>query len=247
MRVLVAFESSGSTRDAFRRRGYNAWSCDLLPGRGEFPEYHLQCDYREALRQHWDMMIAHPTCTYMCGSGWHWNQVNHGRHMLSLYWFEVVRELLEADIEHIAVENPMGLISTYVRDFTQAIHPHQFGHDASKKTGLWLKKLPLLEPTEHYPPRWVCPCGTTYRKEFMVQEVCPDCGSTAALPRWGNQTDSGQNALPPGDDRWQQRSETYAGWSEAFASQWGPYVESILESQACIDVLAEINLGEGTP
>jgi hypothetical protein len=113
---------------------------------------------------------------------------------------EFVRLLLEAPIHRIALENPIGCISTRIRPFDQAIHPYQFGHDASKKTCLWLKNLPPLRPTQFVEPRMV-----------------------NGKPRWANQTDSGQNRLPPSADRWALRSETYKGIALAMAEQWGTY------------------------
>lgn len=207
-RVLIAFESSGETRDAFRRAGFDAWSLDLLPGRGEFPEYHLQRDafeYLEAHAHEWDFMLAHPTCTYMCSSGLHWNHKRHGRHALTLYWLDKVRFLMGLPIPLIAIENPVGAIGTQIRPADQYIQPYEYGHDASKRTGLWLKGLPLLKPD---PANYVQP--------RMVD----------GKPRWANQTDSGQNALPPSADRWQVRSETYAGWSDAMVAQWGPTINA---------------------
>ena len=109
----------------------------------------------------------------------------------------IVRKLLDADIDKIAVENPVGAISTRIRKPDQYIHPYQFGDDASKKTGLWLKGLPCLVPANYIEPRMV-----------------------GGKPRWSNQTDSGQNRLGPSQDRWKQRSKTYQGIANAMAQQW---------------------------
>jgi hypothetical protein len=114
-----------------------------------------------------------------------------------------VKLLLGVPIKSIALENPVGCISSRIRKPDQYIQPHQFGHDASKKTGLWLKNLPELVPTEVIPGRAVC------------------CGGSSTKYRWGNQTDSGQNVLAPSDDRWKLRSKTYAGIADAMAEQWG--------------------------
>lgn len=198
MRVLVAFESSGITRDAFALRGHDAWSCDLLPGEGRYRLRHYQQDVRQVLGYGWDLMIAHPTCAYMCASGLHWNHKRHGRHAMTLYWLAFVRELMAAPIPRIAIENPVGAIGSHIRKADQYIQPYEYGHDASKRTGLWLQNLPKLTPTQHIAPRLV-----------------------GGLPRWGNQTDSGQNRLGPSEDRWRVRSQTYRGWASAMADQWG--------------------------
>ena len=198
MRVLVACESSGIVRDAFLSRGHDAWSCDLLPANAG-AHRHIQADALNVINaQQWDLLIAHPPCTYLCSSGLHWNQRVSGREAKTEQALEFVKALMDADIERIAIENPVGRIGSAIRKADQYIQPYQFGHDASKRTGLWLKNLPLLEPTIYIEPRMV-----------------------DGKPRWGNQTDSGQNRLPPSVDRWKKRSETYSGIAQAMAEQWG--------------------------
>lgn len=196
MRVLVACEYSGRVRDAFLARGHDAMSCDLLPT--EVPGPHHQGDVRDVLGDGWDLMIAHPPCTYLCSSGIHWNKRRPERAALTEQALEFVRELLAAPIARIALENPVGVISSRIRKPTQIIQPYHFGHDASKQTALWLKGLHPLRPTQFVEPRII-----------------------DGKPRWSNQTDSGQNRLPPSADRWALRSETYAGIAEAMAEQWG--------------------------
>lgn len=151
MRVLVACEFSGVVRDAFRRRGHDAWSCDLLPCDAD-SAFHLQCDVREILDDGWDLMIAHPPCTYLCSSGLHWNNRTPGRAEKTEEALRFVVELLTAPIHRIALENPVGCISTRIRKYDQKIQPWMFGDDASKGTCLWLQKLPLLLPTTIVPP-----------------------------------------------------------------------------------------------
>ena len=143
-------------------------------------------------------MVAHPPCTYLCSSGLHWNKRVPGRQAQTEEALLFVQALMNAPIERIAIENPVGCISTRIRKPDQTIQPYQFGEDASKATCLWLKNLPLLKPTSFIPPRRV-----------------------NGRPRWGNQTDSGQNKLPPSADRWAIRSMTYQGIADAIASQWG--------------------------
>ena len=183
MRVLVACEFSGRVRDQFISQGHQAVSCDLLPAEGENTESHYQGEVGDIIMDGWDMMIAFPPCTYLCSSGLHWNRRVDGR---------------QANIRRIALENPVGCISTRIRPPDQTIHPYQFGDDASKRTCLWLRGLPKLRPTAYVEPRWV---GTR--------------------PRWANQTDSGQNRLAPSPTRAKQRSTTYPGIAQAMARQWG--------------------------
>ncbi|MGI9159685.1 MAG: DNA cytosine methyltransferase [Saprospiraceae bacterium] len=196
MRVLVACEYSGAVRDAFLRAGHDAMSCDLLPT--DVPGPHYQGDVADILADGWDLMIAHPPCTYLCSSGLHWNKRVPGRAALTVEALEFVRLLLSAPIPRIALENPIGCISTRIRRPDQTIQPWQFGHDASKATCLWLQGLPPLVPTAIVEPRMV-----------------------NGKKRWANQTDSGQNRLPPSADRWKIRSETYQGIADAMAAQWG--------------------------
>lgn len=196
MRVLIACEHSGMVRDAFSRAGHYAMSCDLLPS--EQSGLHYQGDLFDILDDGWDLMIAHPPCTFLCSSGIHWNKRRPERAIQTEDALAFVEKLLNANIDRIALENPIGIISSRVRKPDQIIQPYQFGHDASKATCLWLKNLPKLKPTQFVEPRYI-----------------------DGKPRWGNQTDSGQNKLPPSKDRWKIRSETYAGIAEAMARQWG--------------------------
>jgi hypothetical protein len=196
VRVLVACEYSGAVRDAFRARRHDAMSCDLLPT--DVPGPHYQGDVFDVIGDGWDLMIAHPPCTYLSSSGLHWNGRVEGRAAKTEDALAFVRALLDAPIPRIAVENPVGCIGTRIRKADQTIQPHQFGDDASKATCLWLKGLPLLTPTAHVSGRMV-----------------------NGKPRWANQTDSGQNRLAPSADRWKLRSATFPGIAAAMADQWG--------------------------
>lgn len=192
MRVLVACEYSGRVRDAFSRAGHSALSCDLLPS--ETPGEHYLGDVRDILGEAWDLMVCFPPCTYICSSGLHWNKRRPEREKLTVEALDFVRLLLNAKIPRIALENPIGCISSQIRKPDQIVQPWQFGHAESKATCFWLKGLPLLQPTKVLP--------------------------LPASGRWENQTASGQNKLSPGSDRWKIRSLTYAGIAEAMAEQW---------------------------
>lgn len=203
-RILIACEFSGVVRDAFLRYGHDAMSCDLLPT--ETPGPHYQGDVLDIIGDGWDLMVAHPPCQYLAISGIHWNNRIPGRAEQTAAALDFVRALLNASIPHIALENPVGVISTHIRKPDQYIHPWQFGHTEAKKTGLWLKNLPPLMATR-----------------ILMPTDFQDNGA----PRWENQTATGQNRLGPSPDRWKLRSTTYPGIADAFASQWGTYIESV--------------------
>lgn len=202
MKVLVACEFSGIVREAFRAAGHDAWSCDLNPT--EIPGQHVIYDVRDMLYKSWDLMICHPPCTYLCSSGLHWNSRTPGREEKTQAALKFVELLLDCEIPRIALENPIGCIPTRLkRPYSQIIQPHQFGEDASKATCLWLKNLPLLQPTKFVEPRIVIDASGKPKK------------------RWANQTDSGQNKLAPSEHRSDDRSRTYKGIAAAMAAQWG--------------------------
>lgn len=143
MKVLVACEFSGTVRDAFIAHGHDAMSCDLLPT--DVPGPHYQGDVRDVLNDGWDVMVAHPPCTHLAVSGARWFKEKQQEQEEAL---EFVRLLMDAPIEHIAVENPISIISSRIRKPDQIIHPWQFGHGETKATCLWLKNLPNLVPTD---------------------------------------------------------------------------------------------------
>ena len=144
MRILIACEFSGRVRDAFATQGHDAWSCDLLPT--ESPGKHIQGDVLEILNDGWDMMIAFPPCTHLASSGARWFPEKRcdGRQQAGIDFF---LRLVNAPIKKIAVENPVGIMSTKYRKPDQIIQPWQFGHGETKATCLWLKNLPILQPT----------------------------------------------------------------------------------------------------
>jgi hypothetical protein len=191
MRVLVACEYSGTVRDAFRARGHDAMSCDLLPT--DVPGPHYQGNVRDVLGDGWDLMIAHPPCTHLAVSGARWFHLKQREQAEAL---DFVRLLMDAPISRIAVENPVSVISSRIRKPDQVIQPWHHGHEATKTTCLWLKGLPPLTPTD------VVGKGARHVTR-----------SGRSLPAWYN--------LPPSPDRWKIRSVTYAGIAAAMADQWG--------------------------
>ncbi len=142
MKVLVACEFSGIVREAFKAKGHDSWSCDLLPT--ENPGNHIQGDVLEILNDGWDLMIAHPPCTHLAVSGARWFKYKIQEQTEAL---EFVKKLLNANIWKIALENPVSIISSAIRRPDQIIQPWMFGHGETKATCLWLKNLPLLNPT----------------------------------------------------------------------------------------------------
>lgn len=193
MRVLVACEYSGTVRDAFLARGHEAMSCDLLPT--DVPGPHYRGDVRDILQDGWDLMVAHPPCTYLSVSGMHWTTRGLRDPQLTEDALAFVRLLFSAPVPRICLENPVSVISSRIRKPDQIVQPWMFGHPESKTTCLWLKGLPPLQPT--------------------------DVLSKPASGRWDNQTASGQSRLGPSPDRWKIRSKTYSGLAEAMAAQWG--------------------------
>lgn len=195
MNVLIACEMSGRVREAFRKKGHDAWSCDLLPSLDNSP-YHLQEDVLSLNMTGVDLVIAHPPCTYLSASGLHWNKRRPGRALLTEEAAEFFMKFVQSAPKW-CIENPIGCMSTKYRKPNQIIQPWQFGEDASKATCLW-HNLPNLVDTKLVAPRLV-----------------------DGRPRWGNQTDSGQNRLGPSENRAAIRSLTYQGIADAMADQWG--------------------------
>jgi len=204
--VLVACEYSGTVRDAFIRRGHYAMSADLLPTEAPGPHYHG--DVRDILDEGWTLVIAHPPCTRLCNSGVSWLRKRD-------LWGDLAEgidfflAMLAAPSPLVAVENPRmhGIAKALIGPSCFKVQPWQFGDDASKETHFWTRgTLPPLEPTGHVASR------------MAVQP------NGRALPRWGNQTDRGQNRLGPSEDRWKKRSKTYQGLADAMARQWGMFL-----------------------
>lgn len=196
MKVLVACEYSGVVREAFRKKGHDAWSCDLLPA-DDKSKYHYQEDIFRILEKDWDLMIAHPPCTHIAVSGGrHFaKKITDGRQKQGIDFFIA---LAKAPIEKIAIENPISIMSSVYQKPTQYIQPYQFGDPVSKKTCLWLKNLPKLETTNIVEPiRITNSRGKTYDKWWY---------ETSSLPL---------------NIRGKVRSKTFIGIAEAMAEQWG--------------------------
>jgi len=226
MKILCGMEFSGAVRRAFRERGHDAWSCDLLPAADGSP-YHIQGDVFDYLDNDWDGAIFHPSCTYLTISAeWAYKEPDFERYPGVGYHQKVKPETLtgfareqarhealldfnalwECEIPRVVIENPRGVVSTRLGiKPTQTIQPYDFGEDASKATCLWIRGWPKLVPTCRVPGRMV---------EWPR-------GSGKMMERWGNQTDSNQNKLTPSDDRWAERSKTYPGIAAALAEQLG--------------------------
>ena len=190
MRVLVACEYSGRVRDSFIAKGHEAMSCDLLPT--EKPGPHYQGDVRDVMDYPWDLMIAHPPCTDLSVSGaaWFEKKKMNGSQQMSASFFMM---LAKSDIPRIAIENPICIMSRLWRKPDQIIQPWMFGHMEQKATCLWLKNLPVLHPSNDV-------------KAQMME-----------LPK--NKRER-LHYLPPSDDRWKLRSETFQGIADAMAEQW---------------------------
>lgn len=143
LKILIGCESTAVTREAFIKRGFiNTYSCDILPS--EIEGNHYQCDIREVLDMGWDLMIAFPPCTHLASSGARWFKAKAYQQKKAL---EFVKMLMDAPIKRIAIENPVGIIGSVIRKPDQSIQPYEFGHNESKRTCLWLKRLPKLVPT----------------------------------------------------------------------------------------------------
>lgn len=203
MRILVACEYSGTVRDAFRKLGHDAWSCDIIPTDSD-PTYHIQGDVLEILNDGWDMMIAHPPCTYLTLAGNKWYKVEYKdrfpdrkKQMEEAAQFFI--KLSNAAIEKIAIENPIGRMSSLYKKPNQIIQPYQFGHPVRKSTCLWLKGLPELKPTNI----------VAYELDVFT--------SGNIQSKWHTET----GRIKDRTERSKARSKTFQGIADAMAQQWG--------------------------
>ena len=209
MKVLVACEESQAITKELRKLGHEAFSCDLLPCSGGHPEWHYQQDVFEVIDKGWDMMIAHPPCTFLAVSGARWLYNKDGSKNIERWEnqskaLDFVQKLMDAPIDKIAIENPISVISSQIRKPDQIVHPWMFGDKASKSTCFWLKNLPLLEPT-----------NIVEKGEFI--EFISKKGVKKKQPKW--YFDALKNAKTPAERR-TLRSKTFKGMAEAIAKQW---------------------------
>lgn len=192
MRVLVACEESQAVTKELRRLGHEAFSCDIDPCSGGHPEWHLQEDVTPLLKQRWDMIIAFPPCTHLAVSGaaWFEQKRKDGRQQAAIDFFML---FVNAECERIAIENPVGIMSTVYKKPSQIVQPYEYGHMEQKKTCLWLKGLPLLQPTNNvYAQMMELPKNKRERLHY----------------------------LPPSPERAKLRSKTFPGIAKAMAEQW---------------------------
>lgn len=229
-RILIGCEKSGRVRDAFIRRGWNAWSCDIEDSWTAGP--HIRGDILDVMHWGWDAAIFHPECTKLTvAAAWCFYHPDDkdlpydqrrphpdfpDRRREQDEAAEFFMACVNAPIPLIAVENSVGVMSTRYRKPDQIIQPYEFGDDASKKTCLWLKGFPKLpiDPAARRPGRLV-----QCHKSGVSNGADPEY---VTRERWSNQTDSGQNRLGPSEDRSAKRAETYPGIADAMAINWGP-------------------------
>lgn len=193
MNILVACEYSGRVREAFRKLGHDAWSCDLLPS-DDNSKYHLQKDVRDVYLKDYDLLIAHPPCTFMCNSGVSWLHKDDSRWEELRLANEFFNYFRNGNVNQICIENPIPHKYALLPKYTQIIQPYQFGHPERKATCLWLKNLCKLESTNDV-------------KEEMEK-----------LPKSQSQR---IHYASPGKDTWKIRSMTFQGIADAMAQQWG--------------------------
>ena len=216
LKVLVACEESQAVTKQFRALGHEAYSCDILPCSGGKPEWHIQGDALEVAydeSREWDLMIAHPPCTYLAVSGARWlynkdGTKNEDRWNNRYEALGFVQALLNAPIPYIALENPVSVISSEIRKPDQIVQPYQFGDEASKKTCLWTKNLPQLENTNLV--------GRGEMKEWIDKN-----GKTKRQAKW--YYDALSTAKSP-EERRTLRSKTFNGMAKAMAEQWSEYI-----------------------
>lgn len=202
MKILIACESSGTVRNAFRQKGHDAFSCDILPTES-YPEYHYEQDIFEVIDLGWDMMIAHPPCTYLTVTGNKWMKPEYANRFPTRQQdrkdaIEFFTNLYEADIPKICVENPIGIMNSILRKPDQVIQPYMFGDPHAKRTCLWLKNLPKLIETDVVEPEYVVYASGKRMAKWYVD--------VANLPK---------------HERMRARSKTFPGIAKAMADAWG--------------------------
>lgn len=217
MKILIACEESQAVTIEFRKLGFQAYSCDIQDQSGGFPEWHIKGDVLEVIKQGWDVMIAFPPCTHLAVSGaaWFEQKRKDGRQQEGIEFF---MKMVNAPIKHIAIENPIGIMSKEYRRPDQIIHPYYFGDATSKATCLWLKNLPLLYHNREIDlfndnSTWVKPVFTEY-----------NCKKTGGTKRYSTTADKWYKSA---EERSRERSKTFPGIAIAMASQWGQYLNKL--------------------
>lgn len=196
-RVLIACEYSGRVREALRKKGVDAWSCDILPS-DDNSDYHIQKDLKEVLKDEWFGIIAFPPCTHLAVSG---ARHFHKKQKEQKEALKFVQMIFDYDCEYLCIENPVSVISSKIKKPTQYIQPWEHGHPVSKKTGLWLKGLPKLESSKIVQPEYITlKDGKRYSKWYY---------KTSCLPQ---------------KERSKARSKTFTGIASAIADQWHKYL-----------------------
>jgi hypothetical protein len=222
-KILVGCEESQAVCIEFRKLGFEAYSCDLLPCSGGHPEWHLQQDITEILKQQWDIMIAFPPCTHLAVSGaaWFYEKIKDGRQQCGKDFF---MKMVNAQIDKICIENPIGIMSKQYRKPDQIIQPYFFGDGYSKSTCLWLKNLPLLFHSKE--KDLFCDNVTHVDSGEWFYWTDKKTGKLKRQPKWFY--DAFLKAKTK-EERSTMRSKTFPGIAKAMAEQWGNYLlKSIL-------------------
>jgi hypothetical protein len=206
-RVLIACEESQAVTIAMRKKGIEAYSCDILPCSGGHPEWHIKCNVLDIIHENWDMIIAFPPCTDLSAAGaQYWKQKQEdGRQKKAIDFVYAIRD---ADCSYIAIENPTGILNTLWRKPDQIINPFQFGDPFKKRTCLWLKGLPLLQPTNIVDPKYHYTSNST--RGGKLKDGTRKKSSLPIFKAW---------------DSSKERSKTFSGIAKAMATQWGEIIK----------------------
>jgi site-specific DNA-cytosine methylase len=214
-RILIACEESDEVRGRFEKLGFDAWSCDIQPNRN-INAKHYQCDVFEIINDNWDAMIAFPPCTHLAVSGSQWfeQKIKDGRQKEGINFF---LKIAKANIKHIAIENPVGIMSKNYMPPSQIIQPYYFGDKAQKTTCLWLKNLPKLY--HNATPNLFDDIITHTDKGEFIEWIDKKTGKLKKQPLWYAQARSLK-----GEERSKVRSKTFPGIADAMAKQWSDYI-----------------------
>lgn len=209
MNVLIACEESQAVCIEFRKRGHIAFSCDIQDCSGGYPEWHIKDDVLNHVNKGWDLVIAHPPCTFLSGVGLHWNKKNKKREKKTLKAFEFVMKIWNINCSKICIENPTGYLNTHFRKPDQIIHPYYFGDNELKRTCLWIRGLPKLIHIKE---------DDLFFKKTAVEKPKPK-----AYLKKGKKIGKAIyfTDYQTGKDKSKKRSKTFPGIARAMAEQWG--------------------------